>query len=70
MPTAELNDVGGKKGATGGEIGSIVFREFGRQTLTAISRETLDSLVEDEAVDKAVGKGIKAVGGFLKRLGR
>ena len=74
LPTAELKDIGGTRGATGGEIGSIVFREFGRQTLTAISRKTLDSLVEDEAVDKtvdkAVNKGIKAVGGFLKRLGQ
>ena len=66
LPKAKLKNVGGEKGATGAEIGSIIVEELGRQTLLAIGHDQLDKVLKDQIGEENAG----AVKGLLKAFGR
>ncbi len=66
LATASLSDVGGSSGATGGEVGEIVMTELARQTVLAIGRGQIESLIEDQIGEERM----KAVEGLLNRFGR
>jgi hypothetical protein len=64
LATASLTNVGGTKGATGGEVGEIVVTELARQTALAVGKDQIGNLLKDQIGDE----GAKAVGGFLDRF--
>ena len=66
LPKAKLKNVGGEKGATGAEIGSIIVEELGRQALLAIGHDQLDKVLKDQIGEENAG----AVKGLLKAFGR
>ena len=66
LATASLSNVGGAKGATGGEIGEVVVKELARQTVLAIGKDQIGNLLKDQIGDE----GAKAVEGLLNRFGR
>jgi hypothetical protein len=66
LATATLSDVGGAKGATAGEIGSIVVKELGRQTVLALGPAQLEKVLKDHIGDDEA----KAVKDLFKRFGR
>jgi hypothetical protein len=57
LATAALTNVGGSKGATGGEVGEIVVTELARQTALAIGKDQIGNLLKDQIGDD----GAKAV---------
>ena len=66
LPKAKLKNVGGEKGATGAEIGSIVVTELGRQALLAIGHDQLDKVLTEQIGEEKAG----AVKDLLKSFGR
>jgi hypothetical protein len=64
LATAALTNVGGSKGATGGEVGEIVVTELARQTALAIGKDQIGNLLEDQIGDD----GAKAVEGLFDRF--
>ena len=66
LATATLTDVGGPKGATGAEIGSILVEELGRQTVLAIGKAQLDKVMKSQLGDE----GAKAAKKLLDVFGR
>lgn len=64
LPTITLNNVGGSKGGTPGEIGKIVIGELTRRVIKQAAAGGIRKAVEDK-VDEAVG----GLGGMLKKLG-
>ena len=64
LATANLTNVGGAKGATGGEVGKLVVTELARQTALAVGKNQIGKLLEDQIGDE----GAKAVGGLLDRF--
>ena len=66
LATAALTNVGGSKGATGGEVGEIVVTELARQTALAIGKNQIGKLLKDQIGDE----GAKTVEGLLNRFGR
>jgi hypothetical protein len=66
LPKAKLKNVGGEKGATGAELGSIIVEELGRQALLAIGHDQLDKVLKDQIGEENAG----AVKGLLKAFGR
>jgi hypothetical protein len=67
LATAVLSNVGGRKGATGSEIGAIVVEELGRQTALAIGRDQIGKLLKGK-VGKEGRKAIDAVEGLMNRF--
>ena len=64
LPTITLNNVGGSKGGTPGEIGKIVIGELARRVIKEAAARGIRKAVEDK-VDEATG----GLGGMLKKLG-
>lgn len=68
LATAELSNVGGRKGEPAGEIGAIVLKELSRQTAIAIGQDQIGKLLKDK-LGKKGRKAAEAVGGLLDRFG-
>jgi hypothetical protein len=64
LATAALTNVGGSKGATGGEVGEIVVTELARQTALAIGKDQIGNLLKDQIGDD----GAKAVESLFDRF--
>ena len=64
LPTITLNNVGGSKGSTPGEIGKIVIGELTQRVIKQAAVGGIRKAVKDK-VDDAVG----GLGGMLKKLG-
>jgi hypothetical protein len=64
LATATLSDVGGPNGTTPGEIGSILVKELGRQTVLALGPAQLDKILKSQIGEEGADASKKLLNVF------